>query len=201
MRPSLMLKAWGWPFFLFMKYIVFNKPFGVLSQFTQEVPGQRTLAEFSFPKGVYAAGRLDKDSEGLLVLTDDGQFNKKLTRPQFEKNKVYWVQVEGAPSDSDFKEFRSGLLIKDYKTLPAKVRILKDFEFPPRNPPIRERKNIPTTWIEVTIHEGKNRQVRKMCAAIGFPCLRLIRAEVGHYKLGDLPIGQWREVSPKEILA
>jgi len=183
-----------------MKYIVFNKPFGVLSQFTQEVPGQRTLGEFNFPKDVYAAGRLDKDSEGLLVLTDDGSFIKKLTQPQFEKNKVYWVQVEGAPCDDDFSQFRKGLKIKDYQTRAAQVKILEGFDFAARTPPIRERKSIPTTWIEVTIHEGKNRQVRRMCAAIGFPCLRLIRAEIGHYKLGDLPLGEWREVSPKEIL-
>jgi len=183
-----------------MRYLVFNKPFGVLSQFTQEVEGQRTLSEFNFPKGVYAAGRLDKDSEGLLVLTDDGAFNKKLTQPKFEKHKVYWVQVEGDPADSDFDAFRKGLIIKDYKTLPAKVKILRDFDFPPRDPPIRERKNIPTTWIEVIIHEGKNRQVRRMCAAVGFPCLRLIRAQIGNYKLGDLPPGQWEEVSPRSIL-
>ncbi len=183
-----------------MRYIVFNKPFGVLSQFTQEVEGQRTLSEFNFPKGVYAAGRLDKDSEGLLVLTDDGAFNKKLTAPKFEKNKIYWVQVEGAPNDMDFDQFRKGLLIKDYKTLPAKVKILHDFDLPPRDPPIRERKNIPTTWIEVTIHEGKNRQVRRMCAAVGFPCLRLLRAQIGNFRLGDLPPGEWREVSPSSIL-
>ena len=183
-----------------MKYIVFNKPFGVLSQFTQEVEGQRTLSEFNFPKGVYAAGRLDKDSEGLLVLTDDGAFNKRLTQPQFEKNKIYWVQVEGAPTDSDFNGFRKGLMMKDYKARPAKVKIMKDFEFPARNPPIRERKSIPTTWIEVTIHEGKNRQVRKMCAAVGFPCLRLIRAQIGQYRLRDLGIGEWLEVTPGDIL-
>ncbi len=184
-----------------MKYIVFNKPFGVLSQFTQEVEGQRTLSEFNFPKDVYAAGRLDKDSEGLLVLTDVGDFNKRLTTPQFEKNKIYWVQVEGAPVDKDFEGFRKGLSMKDYKARPAQVKILKNFEIPPRDPPIRERKSIPTTWIEVTIHEGKNRQVRKMCAAIGFPCLRLIRAQIGLYKLGDLPSGTWVEVSPGDIIS
>lgn len=183
-----------------MKYLVFNKPYGVLSQFTIEVEGQRTLSEFNFPKGVYAAGRLDKDSEGLLVLTDDGAFNKRLTQPKFEKHKVYWVQVEGAPVNCDFDSFRTGLMIKDYKTLPAQVKILDDFNIAPRNPPIRERKNIPTTWIEVIIHEGKNRQVRRMCAAVGFPCLRLIRAQIGNYKLGDLPAGQWQEVSSKSIL-
>jgi len=184
-----------------MKYIVFNKPFGVLSQFTQEVPGQKTLSDYNFPKGVYAAGRLDKDSEGLLVLTDDGTFNKKLTQPQFEKNKIYWVQVEGAPTEKDFDSFRKGMQLKDYKTLPAKVKVLTQFNFPERIPPIRERKSIPTTWIEVTLHEGKNRQVRKMCAAVGYPCLRLIRAQIGIYQLGDLPSGQWREVDPNEILS
>lgn len=185
-------------------YIVFNKPYGVLSQFTPEGnakdSGQQTLADFNFPKGVYAAGRLDKDSEGLLVLTDDGPFIKRLTDPKFEKNKVYWVQVEGAPTDIDFNDFRKGLMIQGKKTRPAQVKILKDFDLPPRVPPIRERKSIPTTWIEVTLHEGRNRQVRRMCAAVGFPCLRLMRAKVGKYDLGELPSGEWKTVQARDIL-
>lgn len=179
--------------------MAFHKPYGVLSQFTGE-EGQKTLADFNLPSGVYAAGRLDKDSEGLLLLTDDGPFIKKLSDPKSNKEKTYWVQVEGAPTDKDLNGLRKGPTIKGYKCRPCKASLLPDFTWPERVPPIRERKSIPTTWIEVTLTEGKNRQVRRMCASIGFPCLRLIRVSVGKLGLGGLAPGEWSYVKRSEIL-
>lgn len=181
------------------KYILFYKPYGVLCQFTGE-EGDRTLSEFNLPKEVYAAGRLDKDSEGLLLLTNDGPFIKRLTDPKSKKEKTYWVQVEGIPTAADLKKMTTGLRIKDYLTKPCQARLMKDFSFPERNPPIRERKNIPTSWLEVKLIEGKNRQVRRMCAAIGFPCLRLIRSGIGKVHLGLLKEGEFKEIKRSEIL-
>lgn len=179
--------------------MAFHKPYGVLSQFTGE-EGQKTLADFNLPRGVYAAGRLDKDSEGLLLLTDDGPFIKKLSDPKSNKEKTYWVQVEGAPTDKDLGGIRRGPVIQGYKCRPCKARLLPDFTWPEREPPIRERKSIPTTWIEITLTEGKNRQVRRMCASIGFPCLRLIRVRAGKLGLGNLAPGEWSYVKKNEIL-
>lgn len=181
------------------KYILFYKPYGVLCQFTGE-EGDRTLSEFNLPKEVYPAGRLDKDSEGLLLLTNDGVFNQRVTDPKSQKEKTYWAQVEGVPTSEQLKTFASGVVIKGYKTKPCRVKLLEDLDIPPRVPPIRERKNIPTSWIEVKLTEGKNRQVRRMCAAINTPCLRLIRVGIGKAGLGDLQEGQWREVPKKLIL-
>jgi len=182
------------------KYIAFNKPFGVLTQFTGEI-NDRTLADFNFPKDVYAAGRLDKDSEGLLILTDDGVFNQKLTNPKSEKEKTYYVQVEKIPTEKSLDILRAGKVnIQNYYTLPCRVEKLDDFEIEPRVPPIRERKNIPTSWLSITIKEGKNRQVRKMTAHIGHPTLRLIRVSVGKFKLEGIEPGKWIEVSPNDIL-
>jgi 23S rRNA pseudouridine2457 synthase len=158
------------------------------------------LSEFGLPEGVYAAGRLDKDSEGLLILTDDGPFQKKLTDPNSKKEKSYFVQVEGAPTLAAFKDFKSGLKIQNYTTRPAQVRIMPDFSLPAREPPIRSRKSIPTTWIEVILIEGKNRQVRKMCAAVGFPCLRLVRGRIGKLRADTLKAGEWMSVSKSDIL-
>ena len=181
------------------KYIAFNKPYGVLTQFTAQF-GDKTLADFNFPKEVYAAGRLDKDSEGLLILTNDGIFNQKLTNPKSKKTKTYWVQVEKIPEQSKLETLKNGVLIKDYKTLPCDVKIIRPENMIARDPPIRERKNIPTAWLEIKIQEGKNRQVRRMTAAIGHPTLRLIRVAIGKLQLNNLAPGQWEYINKNHIL-
>ena len=175
------------------KIILFNKPYGVLSQFTSQ-DGTSTLAEFIDVPGVYAAGRLDKDSEGLLVLTDDGALQDKLCAPNKKTFKTYWVQVEGEPTSQALSQLRDGVQLKDGWTRPAKARILAEPAVWPREPPIRERKSIPTTWLELQISEGRNRQVRRMTAAVGFPTLRLIRAAVGAWTLDGIAPGQFRVV-------
>ena len=182
-----------------MKYIAFYKPFNVLSQFTGEM-NDHTLAEFGMPKEVYAAGRLDKDSEGLLLLTNDGPFIKKLLEPENEKEKTYWVQVENIPSEESLSKMRQGLSIQNYKTLPCQVKLMSEPDVPERNPPIRQRQSIPTCWLEIKLIEGKNRQVRRMTAAIGHPTLRLIRFGIGKLTLRDLKPGQWCEVAKQSIL-
>ena len=182
------------------RYIIFHKPYGVLSQFTPE-DGARTLAEFNLPKDVYAAGRLDKDSEGLLLLTDDGPLIERLLNPRNDKQKTYWVLVERVPSEESLNKMRMGLKIEDYTTKPAEVKLLDPQpEVPPRDPPVRFRKTVQDVWIEIKISEGKNRQVRKMTAAIGHPTLRLIRMGIGKLTLGNLALGEWKEVSLEEIL-
>ncbi len=176
------------------RYVLFHKPYGILSQFTPE-DGARTLAEFNLPKDVYAAGRLDKDSEGLLLLTDDGQLIERLLNPKNEKEKVYWVLVERVPTEDELQKMRTGLKIEDYVTKPCQVKILDPQpDVAPRDPPVRFRKTVQDIWIEIKISEGKNRQVRKMTAAIGHPTLRLIRVRTGDYELGDLKPGEWREL-------
>jgi 23S rRNA pseudouridine2457 synthase len=173
------------------KIVLFNKPFNTLCQFTGE-PGDSLLADFIDIKGVYAAGRLDKDSEGLLVLTNDGKLQHKITDPKHKKEKTYWVQVENIPNEPSLEQLRQGVLLKDGMTRPAKVKIIEPPPVWERIPPIRERKSIPTCWLELTIREGKNRQVRRMTAAIGHPTLRLIRCRIGHWELGDLQPGEYR---------
>lgn len=181
------------------RYILFHKPYGVLSQFTPE-DGARSLSEFNLPKEVYPAGRLDKDSEGLLLLTDDGELIEKLLNPTNEKPKTYWVLVERVPTEESLKKMRDGLVIENYKTKPCKVNILEPQPtLPPREPPVRIRKTVQDIWIEVTIVEGKNRQVRKMTAAIGHPTLRLIRMKMANLSLADLPLGTWKEITRSEI--
>ena len=178
------------------RVILFNKPMGVLSQFTDvKSPSSRpTLSGFGLPKGVYAAGRLDRDSEGLLVLTDDGKLQARIASPKAKTEKTYLVQVEGAPSDADLGDLRRGVTLKDGRTRPAKVALIEPPDVWERDPPVRVRKSVPDRWIELKITEGRNRQVRRMTAAVGFPTLRLIRWQIGDWTLETLPPGAWREV-------
>jgi len=181
--------------------ILFNKPFNVLSQFTDN-DNRRTLAEFIKIEGIYAAGRLDYDSEGLLLLTDHGPLQHQITDPKHKLAKTYWAQVEGEPSEDDIKLLEGGVKLKDGITAPAKAKIIPEPTIWDRTPPIRERKNINTTWISLTITEGKNRQVRRMTAAIGFPTLRLIRYSIGNWTIDNLEPGGFNETSvnmPKRL--
>jgi 23S rRNA pseudouridine2457 synthase len=181
------------------QYILFHKPYGVLSQFTPE-DGAKSLAEFQLPKGVYAAGRLDKDSEGLLLLTDDGPLIEKILNPNNEKTKTYWVLVERVPSEEALEKMRKGLKIEDYVTKKCEVKILSPQpEVPQRDPPVRFRKSVTDIWLEIKIVEGKNRQVRKMTAAIGHPTLRLIRMSIANLELQDLKPGEWREIRKEDV--
>ena len=175
--------------------IAFNKPYGVLCQFTdRSTPARPTLAGFGLPPAVYAAGRLDFDSEGLLLLTDDGPLAHRLTDPRHKQAKTYWVHVEGTPIDSQLAALRKGVALNDGLTLPANALRIDAPSAWPRDPPVRFRKSVPDAWIELTIHEGRNRQVRRMTAAVGLPTLRLIRVAVGGHTLSDLQPGQWRAV-------
>lgn len=180
--------------------IAFNKPYGVISQFTPEQPGQRTLSEFGFPKSVYPIGRLDLDSEGLLLLSDEEGLNHTLLNPKFSHKRTYLVQVEGNPAPETLEKLCDGTLrIRGHLCLPCKAVIPNPQpNIVDRNPPIRVRKSIPDTWIEISMTEGKNRQVRRMTAAIGHPTLRLIRTAIGDYRPHDLPPGSW-QVADKNI--
>jgi 23S rRNA pseudouridine2457 synthase len=182
------------------RYIIFHKPYGVLSQFTQESPKHITLKEYIDVPDVYAVGRLDWDSEGLLLLTNDGQLQHRLAHPRFGHQRTYWAQVESIPDLDAINKLQSGVEIQDYRTRPAQVRLLlEEPSVVQRIPPIRFRKNIPTAWLEMTLTEGKNRQVRRMTAAVGFPTLRLIRISIGNIQLDDLSPGQWRELTSLEV--
>ena len=177
--------------------VAFNKPYGVLCQFTdRSVPPRRTLAAFGLPAGVYPAGRLDFDSEGLLLLTDDGALAHRLTDPRHKQPKTYWVQVEGDPGEAQMQALREGVRLNDGPTLPAQARRIDAPALWPRDPPVRFRKTVPEAWLELTIREGRNRQVRRMTAAVGLPTLRLVRAGVGDTALGSLAPGRWRRVGP-----
>ncbi len=178
--------------------LVFNKPYGVLSQFTQEVAGQQTLGQFSFPPRVYPVGRLDADSEGLLLLSDESGFNNRLLDSKNAHWRKYWVQVEGVATHAHTDRLESGLKIQGKRTLPARARVITP-DVLPRIPPIRERKSIPTSWIELELREGRNRQVRKMTAAVGLPTLRLIRVAISDFTIPpDLAPGNWIEATPSE---
>jgi len=176
------------------RLILFNKPFNVLTQFTGE---GRTLAEFITVPGVYAAGRLDKDSEGLLLLTDDGRLQARIADPKFKLEKTYLVQVEGVPTPEALERLRRGVELNDGPTRPAKAEMIEPPELWPRDPPVRFRKSVPDSWLSLTISEGRNRQVRRMTAAVGFPTLRLVRWRIGEWTLDGLGPGDWRETGPK----
>jgi 23S rRNA pseudouridine2457 synthase len=179
--------------------IALNKPFGVISKFSPE-PGKRTLADFIPIRNVYPAGRLDTDSEGLLLLTDDGVLQARIANPRHKLAKTYWAQVEGLPTDEALAVLRAGVDLGDFVTRPAGARRIE--EPPglwPRDPPIRRRAKIPTAWLELTLREGKNRQVRRMTARVGFPTLRLVRARIGNLDLGGLAPGEWREVDAQNL--
>lgn len=173
--------------------LVFNKPFQVLSQFNDD-QGRATLSDYIKMPKFYAAGRLDYDSEGLMILTNDGQLQQQISNPKHKLEKTYWVQVEGEVNEDQLKRLRAGPVLKDGPTKPAKVRKLgaQTKHLWPRQPPIRERAAIPTQWLEICISEGRNRQVRRMTAAVNLPTLRLVRVAIGHWRLKGLDVGQWR---------
>lgn len=180
--------------------IVFNKPYGVLPCFTDS-DGRPTLADHIDVPGVYAAGRLDQDSEGLMILTSDGALAHRITDPRHKLGKIYLAQVEREPNDEAMRQLRSGVILSGQRTRPAEVRVLTDAPSMPDRPvPIRFRKNVPTAWIEIILYEGMNRQVRRMTAAVGFPTLRLVRVAIGPVTLGALQPGQWRALTAEEII-
>lgn len=183
------------------KYILFYKPYGVLSQFTDNSETKRsTLKDYIPIPDVYPVGRLDWDSEGLLLLTDHGQMQHRLAHPQFGHQRTYWVQVERIPDVDALNQLRQGVVIENYQTKPVKVKLLStEPPLPPRHPPIRFRKNVPCAWLEMTLTEGRNRQVRRMTAKVGFPTLRLVRVAIAHLVLDGLQPGQWRDLTLEEV--
>jgi 23S rRNA pseudouridine2457 synthase len=180
-----------------MRYLLFHKPYGVLSQFTDEGTGHPTLRQYIDVQEVYAAGRLDRDSEGLLLLTDDGSLIKWLTDPKHHVEKTYWVMIEGDPTQEKLAQLEQGVQLKGYLTLPARARLLSDPNLPPRSKPVTPHG--PTAWLEIKLHEGKKRQIRHMTAAVGLPTLRLVRVAIGQVKLGDLEPGAWRDLTSDEL--
>ncbi|MEM9217191.1 MAG: pseudouridine synthase [Cyanobacteria bacterium P01_F01_bin.150] len=185
------------------RYLLFYKPYGVLTQFTDERhAGEKrpTLKDFVSVPNIYSVGRLDRDSEGLLLLTDDGPLQHRLSDPKFYQPKTYWAQVERIPTDRELEPLRQGVMIKKQRTRPAIATLLsQEPNLPPRNPPIRYRKNVPTAWLEMIITEGRNRQVRRMTSAIGFPTLRLVRFAIGDLTIDGLQPGKWRDLTMAEV--
>lgn len=180
--------------------ILFYKPYGVLSQFTKDNPNRSTLKDYIPISDVYPVGRLDWDSEGLMLLTNNGRLQHLLSHPRFGHQRTYWVQVERIPDQDALQQLRRGVSIKNYLTKPAEVKLLPEAPtLPDRNPPIRFRLNVPTAWLEMTLTEGKNRQVRRMTASVGFPTLRLVRISIAHLHLKELQPGQWRYLSSTEF--
>lgn len=183
-----------------MSLILFNKPYGVISQFSEHEK-HVSLAEFISEKNFYPAGRLDHDSEGLLILTDEGKIQHCLSHPKHKQPKTYWVQVDGEITDEALNELKKGVMLKDGLTLPAKAKKMDEPDLWPRDPPVRYRANIPTSWCELTITEGKNRQVRRMTAAVGFPTLRLVRYSIGDFTIDGLSPGEWRKIpTPQQLI-
>jgi 23S rRNA pseudouridine2457 synthase len=179
--------------------IAFNKPFGVICKFRPE-PGRPTLADFIRIPEVYPAGRLDTDSEGLLLLTDDGALQARISSPRFKLAKTYWAQVEGVPDEAALASLRQGVKLSDFTTQPAGARAIDEpANLWPRDPPIRYRAKIPTSWLEITLREGKNRQVRRMTAHVGLPTLRLVRASIGNVSVSGLALGAWREIDVRAL--
>jgi 23S rRNA pseudouridine2457 synthase len=184
-----------------LRYLLFFKPYGVLSQFTDE-SGKQTLKDYISVPDVYPVGRLDWDSEGLMLLTDDGRLQHRLSDPQYGHPRTYWVQVEKIPDEIALDRLATGVEVQNYQTKPARVKLLATEPLlPPRNPPIRDRQHIPTAWLELTLTEGKNRQVRRMTAAVGFPTLRLVRVSIGLLSLNGLSLGSWRDLTSAEVKA
>ncbi len=180
-----------------MRYLLFNKPYGIISQFTDEGTGHPTLKVYIDVPDVYAAGRLDLDSEGLLLLTNDGRLIKRLTDPKHHMEKTYWAMVEGNPTPEKLAQFERGMQLRDYRILPAKARLIPDPSLPPRPKPVTPHG--PTAWIEIQLREGKKRQIRHMTAAVGLPTLRLVRVAIGPIRLGNLQPGEWRDLTQAEI--
>lgn len=184
------------------KYVLFYKPYSVLCQFTQDTPERKTLKDYIDIPNIYPVGRLDWDSEGLILLTDNGKLQHRLSDPKFGHERTYWVQVERVPGESAIAQLTQGIKIQDYRTKPAKVSLLpEEPNLPERHPPIRFRQSIPTAWLEMVLTEGKNRQVRKMTAAVGFPTLRLVRVKIGELGLDGLKLGDFRELEMDEIVS
>ncbi len=182
-----------------MRYLLFHKPYDVLCQFSPS-PGTPTLGDYIPLGGVYPVGRLDRDSEGLVLLTDDGPLQHRLTDPKFGHQRTYWVQVEGEPGYQALEQLRRGVVVRDYRTRPAQVQVLEPSPpVGPRHPPVRHRLHIPTTWLALGLTEGRNRQVRRMTAAVGHPTLRLIRVALGPFTLKPLELGEWQELSPPQV--